>query len=147
MTQDIQVVTADERAAGLPVVGTMITVLHQGRSGDVTYQTGEEGTGPPPHHHPWDECFFVLSGSVVFDCGGATRTCGPGDFVQVPAGAVHGFQFGPEGGAMLEFTGPGSRSAAMFTAIARETPPGPPDVPKLVEVLDRHGAELAVPTP
>jgi hypothetical protein len=31
----------------------------------------------------------------------------------------------------------------MFTAIDQEIPPGPPDIPKIVEVLERNGVTLA----
>jgi hypothetical protein len=45
---------------------------------------------------------------------------------------------------MLEITGPGSLAAQMFTAIDREIPSGPPDIPKLLDVLERNGVTVAV---
>ena len=36
---------------------------------------------------------------------------------------------------MLELTGHGGAATQMFTAIDKEIPPGPPDIPKVLEVL------------
>ena len=49
----------------LNVVGEQITVLASGdRTGsyEVFHQIGPEGSGPPPHSHPWDEAFYVVAG-------------------------------------------------------------------------------------
>jgi hypothetical protein len=40
---------------------------------------------------------------------------------------------------MLEVTGGGSRAIEMFSALDREIPPGPLDVPKVVQVAGRYG--------
>ncbi|HBH80349.1 MAG TPA: cupin domain-containing protein, partial [Nitrospira sp.] len=47
------------------------------------------------------------------------------------------------GGQMLEITGAGALAAQMFTAIDKEISPGPPDVPKLLDVLKRNGVTVA----
>ena len=142
MADEVRVVAPEDRAEALHVVGTEITVLHSSPSGDVTFQRGDEGTGPPPHKHPWEECFYVLEGTIEFTCAGETSMCAPGTFVRVPAETVHTFRYGPGGASMLEFTGAGSKSASMFTAIDAETQPGPPDIPLLVGILERHGASV-----
>ena len=50
------------------------------------------GGGPPPHTHAReDETFYVLEGDVDFRLGDQRVTAGPGDFVNVPRGAVHNF--------------------------------------------------------
>lgn len=143
MPRDIQIIPPAERPAGLSVLGTTVTVLHRGEDGDVTHQRGAEGMGPPPHRHPWSESFYVLEGSVVFTCDGVTQVAGPGAFVHSSAGSLHGFRYGPGGGAILEFTGPGSRSAAMFAEISEHIPPGPPDLAALLAITGRHGARFA----
>ena len=107
-------------------------------------QQGEEGTGPPPHSHDWDEAFYVLKGEIHFLCDGKDYVCAVGTLVHVPRGTVHGFRYGKGGGQMLEITGAGALAAQMFTAIDREIPPGPPDVPKLLDVLKRNGVTVAV---
>ena len=95
----------------------------------ITYQTGEEGIGPPPHRHDWDESFFVTKGEILFSCGGTTSSCKAGTLVHVPAGTMHAFSFGSGGGELLEITGRGSNAIRMFTGISQHTPQRPPDTP------------------
>ena len=47
--------------------------------------------GPPLHHHPFDEGFYVLEGELTFQLGEELRSATPGDFVFAPANAVHTF--------------------------------------------------------
>ena len=99
------VLTPDRRARPLSVVGTQVTVLAANtttRSYGITLQQGDEGTGPPPHSHDWDEAFYVLSGEIRFLCNGEAHLCQPGTLVHIPRGTVHGFQYGKGGGQMLE---------------------------------------------
>ena len=50
------------------------------------------GGGPPPHTHSnEDETFYVLEGRADFLLGDERITAGPGDFVNIPRGAVHNF--------------------------------------------------------
>lgn len=136
------VISPEQRHAALDVVGTKVAVLGDAgsmRDLQVTLQSGEAGMGPPPHSHDWDESFYVTKGVVVFSCNGETTACSAGTLVHVPAGTVHAFSYGPDGGEMLEMTGKGSQAVKMFTALDREVPPGPPDIPKVIEVLADHG--------
>lgn len=130
----------------LNVLGTKVTVLASSaatQSYEITLQQGDEGTGPPLHSHNWDESFYVLKGQVEFSCGGKTELCMPGTLVHVPAGTIHGFRYGSGGGQMLELTGQGGSATQMFTAIDKEIPPGPPDIPKVLEVLKQNGVTVA----
>ncbi|NGZ60450.1 MAG: cupin domain-containing protein [Nitrospira sp. LK265] len=141
------VLRPDQHEPALNVVGTQVTVLASNaatQSYGITLQQGEEGTGPPPHSHDWDEAFYVLKGEVHFLCEGKAYACNVGTLVHVPRGTVHGFRYRSGGGQMLEITGPGPLAAQMFTAIDREIRPGPPDVPKLLDVLKRNGVTVAV---
>ena len=141
------VVKPGDRSAALSVVGTNVTVLvsvEDSKSQQVTLQSGDEGTGPPPHSHDWDESFYVTKGQVQFTCAGETTMCVAGTFVHVPAGIVHAFSYGPGGGEMLEVTGKESKAIQMFTALDREIPPGPPDVPKVVQVAGEYGVKFHI---
>ena len=63
------IVRADQAPAPLKVVGEEITILANGAqtgSYELFRQAGPEGTGPPPHSHPWDEAFYVIEGEVAF---------------------------------------------------------------------------------
>lgn len=136
------VLAPSDRSSPLNVVGIRINVLvsdTDSQAQRITLQTGEEGAGPPPHCHDWDESFYVTRGQLIFSCGGQTSICEAGTLVHIPAGTVHAFAFGPGGGEMLEVTGAGSRAIAMFRALDREVPPGPVDVEKTVQVAGEYG--------
>ena len=146
MTIPYFVLTPGQREAPLNVLGTQVTVLASNattQSYGITLQRGDEGTGPPPHSHDWDEAFYILGGEVEFLCDGHVHMCQPGTLVHVPRGTVHAFHYGNGGGQMLEITGEGALAAQLFTAIDRESPAGPPDSPQLLEVLERNGVTVA----
>lgn len=141
------IVTPDDYAkAALDIVGEQLVVLASGKatgSYEIFLQRGPEGSGPPPHSHPWDESFYVVAGEVAFGIGADAKTAAPGTLVHLPAGTEHWFRFGRGGGEMISLT---SRLGAseMFTAIAREVAPVDPDLDKLAEVGGRHGLKLSV---
>jgi quercetin dioxygenase-like cupin family protein len=140
------VVSPKDYTAALNLVGEHITVLASGEATqgyEIFLQRGPEGSGPPPHSHPWDESFFVLNGQIDFGIGAESTTALPGTLVHLPAGTVHWFRFGRGGGEMISMT---SRLGAskMFTDLAREVAPVNPDVKKLAEVGARHGLKVAM---
>jgi len=140
------VVEPQDYAPALNIVGEHVTVLASGEATEgyeIFLQRGAEGSGPPPHSHPWDESFFVMKGQIAFGIGAESTTASPGTLVHLPAGTVHWFRFGRGGGEMLSMT---SRLGAskMFTDLAREVAPVNPDVGKLAEVGARHGLKVAV---
>jgi mannose-6-phosphate isomerase-like protein (cupin superfamily) len=56
----------------------------------VTVQPRREG--PPLHAHDTeDDAFYMLDGELVFSADGEEVDAGPGVFVLVPPGVVHGF--------------------------------------------------------
>lgn len=138
------IITPKEYPDPLQVIGTEVTVLAsiQETNGlEITVQSGDEGAGPPPHSHDWDESFFVLGGKVEFSCNGRARMCTAGSLVYIPAGTVHAFNYGPGGGRLLEITENG-RATELFKSISEKIPPGPLDVPKVVEVLNENGVNV-----
>src|SRR5690242_21955795 len=108
------VLPPEQRERALNVLGTQVTVLASNTATQgygITVQQGEEGTGPPPHRHDWDEAFYVLKGEIRFLCDGNVYDCAVGTLVHVPGGTVHGFTYGSGGGQMLEITGAGALAA------------------------------------
>jgi quercetin dioxygenase-like cupin family protein len=140
------VVTPKDYNRALNVLGTKVTLLASNTATqgyEITIQEGDEGTGPPPHSHSWDEAFFVLNGTVEFSYGDKTLLALPGTLVHLPGGTVHSFRYGAGGGMTLEITGQGSLASQMFTTIDKEALSGPPDIPKLVEILNKNGVTVA----
>src|SRR5262245_30861882 len=139
------VVTPADYPPALDIVGERLTILASGEATqgyEVFLQKGPEGSGPPPHSHPWDESFYVIAGRIDFGIGDETTSAGPGGFVHLPAGTVHWFRFGKGGGEMLSMT---SRLAAsrMFADMAREVAPVDPDLGQLAQIAARHGMRLS----
>ena len=142
------VVPPKPESDALEVLGLSVTVLAtnvQTQGYEITLQRGGEGSGPPPHYHPWDESFYVLEGSVDFTVAGKTVHCEPGTLVHIPAGTVHSFHFGADGGAMFEITGAGGSATRMFVDIANRIPPGPPDLRLVTAALSENGVSLVAP--
>jgi quercetin dioxygenase-like cupin family protein len=140
------IVAPNDYAATLDIVGEHVTVLASGEATqgyEIFLQRGPEGSGPPPHEHPWDESFYVIEGEIDFGIGADSRTASAGTLVHLPAGTVHWFRFGHGGGKMLSMT---SRLGAsqMFTDMAREVAPVNPDLEQLAAVAGRHGLKVVV---
>ena len=78
----------------------------------------EPGFDNPPHTHDEAEAFYVLEGTYTFytDADPAEGV-GPGTFVFIPPGAVHGFRTGPDGGRLLCIW-PSTVEAAFFSGPA-----------------------------
>ncbi len=141
------VVTPNAYARALNVVGEKITVLASSASTqgyEIFLQQGDEGTGPPPHRHDWDESFYVFKGNVEICYGHETVTATPGTLVHLPAGTIHCFRFGPGGGEMISVTGQTGHAAQLFTTIDQEIPAGPPDIPKLIAVAQKCGVTITI---
>ena len=141
------VVSKQSYRPALDVLGVQVTVLASNDATqvyEITLQGGPEGSGPQPHSDPWEESFYVLGGRVEFTCDGRASSCEAGTLVHVPAGTVHSFRFAAGGGNMLEITGAGGGATRMFENVAKNVPPGPPDVPKLIALLGQHGVSVAL---
>lgn len=140
------VVDKNNSPRALNVVGEHITVLASGAqtgSYEIFHQAGPEGSGPPPHSHPWDEAFYVIQGEIAFGIGDRELIARTGTLVHLPAGTTHWFRFGAGGGEMVSVT---SREGAsrMFTDFDREISPEKPDLGKLVELGRPYGMTVAV---
>ena len=105
--------------------------------------TSPAGNGPPPHtHRREDETFHVLSGTVEFTSQGKTVRLGAGGTFFAPRNIPHAFRsVGPGPARFLMLATPAGMEN-FFTELDREIGPNPPDMPKLVAILGRHGIEL-----
>lgn len=138
-------VTPAGYARALNVVGEKITVLASSAATqgyEVFLQQGQEGSGPPPHCHDWDESFYITKGVVEIGYGDQALTASAGAFVHVPAGTIHYFRFGAGGGEMISVTSHGGNASRLFTRIDEAIPPGPPDLPTLLGVAQECGVTI-----
>jgi quercetin dioxygenase-like cupin family protein len=142
------VLSADQAPPPLKVVGEEITVLASGEqtgSYEIFRQSGPEGSGPPPHSHPWDEAFYIIDGQVHFGVGDHQDLIArPGTLVHVPGGTTHWFRFAPGGGVMISITSRAGASA-FFTQVDAEVSATNPDLGALIGVAAAHGLDVPVP--
>ena len=140
------VVTPQHPAPTLDLLGEHMTVLAHGSqtgSFEVFVQTGVEGAGPPPHHHPWDEAFLVTDGTLTIEVDGLDPVAAmAGCFVHVPANTVHSFRFGAGGGAMVSVTS--QAGAADFFAEVAALPEGS-DLAAVVAIGAGRGLTILPP--
>jgi len=142
MTMELKpfIVHPSDQPRPLNVVGEQVVVLAGGEATggyELFLQRGPEGTGPPPHSHPWDESFYVLQGLVHFGLGDDVHAARAGTLVHVPGGSAHWFRFGAGGGEMVSVT---SHLAAsrMFREIDRCIAPDAPDLERLIGIGAEH---------
>ena len=129
-----------------PETGPGMIVLASGTqtgSEEVFRQTEPEGSGPPPHNHPWEESIYVIRGNIAFGIGAEERIVALGTLVHLPAGTTHWFRFTEGGGEMLSMT---SREGAchMFTDFDREISPEAPEFGRLVVLGPQHGRKIPI---
>lgn len=78
------------------VAGDVYAILATGKETGAAYALIEArvpvGGGPPPHTQADVEVFYVLAGEIVFTVEGEERVAGPGVYVRVEPGVVHGFK-------------------------------------------------------
>src|SRR6516164_6769797 len=140
MTAQPFVLSPQDRPQSLRVVGEHITVLAsaaQTGSYEIFFQAGPEGSGPPPHNHPWDEAFYVMRGEVAFGIGNGESLSVAGTLVHVPGGTNHWFRYGRGGGEILSMTS-GEGASAFFTDVDRNMSPENPDLGKFIAIAESH---------
>ncbi len=126
------------------VCGEKISILassDQTGSYEVYLHDAPLDAGPPPHHHAWDEAFYVIQGVVDFNCGGVASTVSAGGFVHVPGGTVHSYRYASATAQILGITSQGG-AASMFTAVDSECG-ATPEIGKLINILTRNGVTVA----
>ncbi len=109
------------------------------------------GGGPPPHIHSREaESFYVLEGEFEFLAGERWIPAALSSFVHVPKGSLHTLKnTGESVGRLLTLVVPAGLDRFFEEAGEPGTdissPPGPPDVEKLLETAARYGIEFPPP--
>lgn len=119
---DIPVLQVGTTTARLVATGE----LTERRYGLYRWEMSGAPSGATPHYHrTFSEAFYVLGGAVGLFDGTAWRDGGPGDFLYIPPGGVHGFR--NESGApvtMLILFAPAPDREAYFRELAERIASG-----------------------
>jgi quercetin dioxygenase-like cupin family protein len=111
------------------------------------------GSSVPIHSHQAIEVFYVLSGNVevLSEKDGKTNwiLAGPGDFIEVPSGAKHGFRNRSQH-PVVQLITTTSKLGRFFQEIGRSipqgtnrNPPSPDQLQHFVRTSERYGYWLA----
>ncbi|HEY3050605.1 MAG TPA: quercetin 2,3-dioxygenase [Gaiellaceae bacterium] len=126
---------------------------HTGGAFTLIEQEGRNSVATPLHVQMDDpESFYVLEGELTFFVDGGEPIPAPaGSFVHVPAGVPHAFQVESDTARWLDLTTPRHEAflrAAGEPAQARELPPeGPPDMQKIMGLVDEYNISILGPPP
>ena len=109
------------KIGSITVAGYLATgASTDGQFGLYRWDMSGQAAGATPHFHKTiSESFFVLSGAVKLFNGESWLDAGPGDFIYVPQGGIHGFR--NESGvpaSMLILFVPGAPREAYFETLA-----------------------------
>lgn len=88
------IVTSVEASDRLFVLGETLRPLLTNAMGsaiEIFDTQGPANAGPPPHEHPWEEIYVVLSGELQVSIAGENHVLGVGGVAHVPANVQHGY--------------------------------------------------------
>ncbi|HEX6633716.1 MAG TPA: cupin domain-containing protein [Usitatibacter sp.] len=116
-----------------------------GRQWSLSEVSAPKDAGPPPHHHPWDEAYYILEGELDFTIGDEKVRVGAGDFLYAPGGTVHAFHGISEKPARLLIFDAPAAAEAFFLDVEREVQELPRDLAKVPEIGRRHKLRFLEP--
>ena len=93
--------------------------------------------GPPPHSHPWDESFYLVSGELDYVVDGRPGIARAGAFVHLPAGTVHSYTSRTDASVMIAVTSRAGASA-LFEDLDAASVEAPLTIDKVIEVAGAH---------
>ena len=110
-------------------------------------ETAKRGVSVPLHRHDGDvESFYVLAGTVAFYLDGrSAELAGPGTFVHVPGGAIHGFRVDSDTARYLILTTP--RHVDFYRAITATSPAQPITGDVIKNACQEYGITFVGPLP
>jgi len=121
------------------IMRVLATTEQTGGAYEIFVMEALEGSGPPPHAHPWSEAYFVLEGEADVFLDGKHLTAVAGCFLQIPAGTVHTHRIRSKSAKFVVVTSPRGASH-FFDEVDAET-----DFDKVVGIAIKHG--FTVPSP
>jgi mannose-6-phosphate isomerase-like protein (cupin superfamily) len=126
-----------------------LRVLTTGEQTNGTYEmfelTGPLNSGPPPHHHPWSETYYVLEGMVEVLVGTDTVMATPGYGVTIPGGRVHTYRIASETARFLVTTST-KAALAFFQEVAQTLARDGFSMAAVMAIAARHQVVLSAPS-
>jgi hypothetical protein len=95
-----------------------------------------EGSGPPPHTHPWEEAYVLLEGELMILRGAAEFVLRPGQAVHIPAMMLHCYRVLTSTAHLVTVTSPAGASG-LFVDLD-STVEGPDDLRGIMTAARRH---------
>jgi len=144
----VHLFTHETLAPELATLGTTMHLLAVADDTASAYEAvlvdAEYGDDLVPHRHPWEECYYVLEGTLDVLVGRRVRPAGPGTFVTLPSRCVHGYRVTTPSARFLHLS-IGSGAVDAFRDLAAFPPePTAGDLDALLATLARHGIEVLV---
>ena len=97
----------------------------------------------PTHvHRKCDEAIYVLEGELTIQVGDHTVNVPAGSFAFAPRGTVHRIENGGTVPAKILLWGAPAVSIDKMLEEMSQLPPGPPDMDKLVPIMQKYDVEL-----
>jgi quercetin dioxygenase-like cupin family protein len=100
---------------------------------------------PPLHVHPFEESFYILEGSFIFEIGGVEHNATSGDFVHIPGNVPHVFQnTGDRDGRYLIVIRPAGIEK-FFATCAAHSVNNPNEIATLNVLAENYGVRILGP--
>lgn len=133
----------------LHVLGTQVRFLCEAHSTNNAWSLMElvvpQNSGPPPHHHDWDEAYYITEGALEFTVGQQQFTATAGDFAYTPAGVVHGFRGASALPARMLILDVPAHAGAFFKQVDREVKDLSRDLSKVIDIGKKTGIHFVQP--
>ncbi|RZK76890.1 MAG: cupin domain-containing protein [Pedobacter sp.] len=143
------VITRSATGGVLQVLGTQVRFLctaeETGKKWSLMEVSLPKAAGAPPHSHPWDEAYYVLTGEVRFVVGGVAHLLRAGDFLYAPANTIHAFEGHSEEMARVIIFDAPAHAENFFREIDAGVKNMPADLDKMLAVGERHQVSFAPP--
>lgn len=144
-------VRSGESTTGAPLrfIGNIVWVKQPGgpEPGSFTLiqNTIRAHGGPPLHVHEFEEFFYILEGSFLFEVDGVQLHAEPGDFVHVPGDLPHIFQnTSDQDGKVILVARPGGVEK-YFAELAEHNVNNPGDLAAMNAIGLRYGIKILGP--
>ena len=125
----------------LRVLAETMRVEAAGGQLEVVRIEGAAESGPPPHSHPWDECFIGVDGEVEVTVGESVSVLRAGDVIRAAGGELHCYRVVSES-AVFRVVTSGHRATAFYADLDANAPAGAPtseSLPAITQIARRNG--------